>query len=145
MATKKVAKKNQNKKQKKNISTKVKTIEQNDVQQFENKLLEIAATFESFAKLNKHFLKNCNSSFKKYTDIAKEYKQVKTNLTTEKKKYSKLSSLSKVAIKQNQKLRHMLGNAMKIISLKNGVIKGLKKKVSSVVIRKTSNESRMAI
>ena len=143
---KKIQKKAQKNTQKKATKKEVRLKKQNDVQQFETKLLEIATTFENFAKLNKLFLKNCNSSFKKYNNIAKEYKQVKTNLSTEKKKYSRLSSIAKIAIKQNQKLRNALSNAVKIISLKNGVIKRLKQKTAEPVSKRiVANENRITI
>ena len=143
---KETQKKVQKNTQKKAIKTEVRSKKQNDVQQFETKLLEMATTFENFAKLNKLFLKNCNSSFKKYNDIAKEYKQVKTNLSIEKKKYGRLSSIAKIAIKQNQKLRNTVSNAIKIISLKNGVIKRLKQKTAEPVYKRNiANTNRIAI
>ena len=54
---KETQKKVQKNTQKKATMTEVRLKKQNDVQQFETKLLEIATTFENFAKLNKLFLK----------------------------------------------------------------------------------------
>ena len=74
------------------------------------------------------------------------FKQVKTNLSTEKKKYTRLSSIAKIAIKQNKKLRNTLSNAIKIISLKNGVIKRLKQKTTEPVSKRNiANTNRIAI